>query len=150
MSYRMQPQEVQKTIYNMLKLEVWVFPFVHLVYSSELLDSDSKIPAHQPLWPDWNATKKDAMLSRLFKAKTLKWSKTFLAMPNPSNKNREPERWLRFKKLVVSRSDGRVMPLTVEDLNKNTLAGSGGETFGQGAKCLELRWPQWGFLRFWA
>lgn len=28
----------------------------------------SKIPAHQPLWPDWNATKKDAMLSRLFKA----------------------------------------------------------------------------------
>lgn len=28
-----------------------------------------QIPAHQPLWPDWNATKKDAMLSRLFKAK---------------------------------------------------------------------------------
>eukprot|EP00434_Breviolum_minutum_P015719 symbB.v1.2.013851.t1/scaffold989.1/size146301/1 len=38
-----------------------------LTFCKDVVQYRACIPAHQPLWPDWNATKKDAMLARLFK-----------------------------------------------------------------------------------
>jgi len=38
-----------------------------LTFCKDVVQYRACVPAHQPLWPDWNATKKDALLSRLFK-----------------------------------------------------------------------------------
>ncbi|OLQ12213.1 hypothetical protein AK812_SmicGene3906 [Symbiodinium microadriaticum] len=48
----------------------WKFKIVKLQDAPTQANDDPwsfEVPAHQPLWPDWNATKKDALLSRLFK-----------------------------------------------------------------------------------
>ena len=41
--------------------------YIYDTISCDTQPPAAQIPAHQPLWPDWNATKKDAMLARLFK-----------------------------------------------------------------------------------